>query len=122
MVAEAWTLGGDEWGQTILAQANEAHQRVLQAQMIEKAGEYASRCAVWWKEMEAVKKEMAEIQRKVAFKELTGEYTSLNSVLKEDRVNGVGALPTPTKSKKKNKKQASAVRLTCILGVINRVS
>jgi translocation protein SEC66 len=109
VVAEARALGGDEWGQTILAQANEAHQRVLQGQIVERAREYAKRREVRWKEMEVVKTEMAEKQRELALKELTGENKSekgnVNSVIKEEKVNGVGASPTPTKSKKKKNKK-----------------
>ena len=109
VVAEARALGGDEWGQMILAQANEAHQRVLQAQLIERAREYAKKHEVRWKEMEAVKSDMAEKQRQLALKELTGEDKSMekggvNSVLKE-KANGVEASPTPTKSKKKKNKK-----------------
>lgn len=108
VVAEARALGGDEWGQTILAQANEAHQRVLQGQMIERARVYAKRREVRWKEMEVVKAEMAEKQRELALKELTGENKSdqgnVNSVIR-DKVNGVEASPTPTKSKKKKNKK-----------------
>jgi translocation protein SEC66 len=109
VVAEARALGGDEWGQTILAQANEAHQRVLQGQIVERARKYAKRREVRWKEMEVVKTEMAEKQRELALKELTGENKSekgnVNSVIKEEKVNGVGASPTPTKSKKKKNKK-----------------
>jgi hypothetical protein len=76
--------------------------------MIERARVYAKRREVRWKEMEAVKAEMAEKQRELALKELTGETKSdqgnVNSVIR-DKVNGVEASPTPTKSKKKKNKK-----------------
>jgi len=110
VVSEAKALGGEEWAQSILAQANEAHQRTLQSQMIERAKAYAKRIETRWREKEAVRKELMDKQRELALKELTAEDSSerANDISKSlkggEKVNGVGASPQP-KSKKKNKKK-----------------
>ena len=43
VMAEARALGGDEWGQTILAQANEYHQKNAMLKTLERTRKYAER-------------------------------------------------------------------------------
>jgi translocation protein SEC66 len=108
LVSEARALGGEEWAQTIVPQANEAHQRTLQGEMIERAKEYAKRHEARWREREVVRKEFSDRQRELALKELTGEdpadKNNSEGLKQGEKVNGVEVSPQPKSKKKKNKK------------------
>ena len=121
VMAEARALGGDEWGQTILQQANEYYQKTVILKTIERSKAFAEEEKKKWEEDEAVRKVLQDEQREIALKELMGEETTSasgvqngNAKLMSKEADGVeGQIPngvegdrlTERKGKKKNKKK-----------------
>jgi len=118
VVNEARALGGDEWGQAIMQQANEYYQKSIILKAVEKSTEMAKREREKWEKEKAYRKEEQDRQRELALKELTeGAATSEKEKLMGDAksVNGElgqveGEIPngnadTPNKSKKKKNKK-----------------
>jgi translocation protein SEC66 len=114
VMAEAKALGGEEWGQNILPQANEYHQKSTILKTIERAKKMAETNKKEWVEEQELRKEYADQQREAALKELAGvENVNSNGV-----ANGNGGLEgeipegdgvrsegsAERKKKKKNKK------------------
>jgi len=103
VIADARALGGDEWGQTILAQANEYHQKNAMLRTLERTRKYAEQVKTEADEEEVLRKEYQAREREVALKELEAE-----GVVK---VNGdataEGEIPNANgvKSKKKKNKK-----------------
>jgi len=104
VIGEARALGGDEWGQTILAQANEYHQKNAMLRTLERTKKYAERVKAEAAEEEVLRKEYQARERDVALKELGAEE-------KDVKVNGTatveGEIPSANgvKSKKKKNKK-----------------
>jgi translocation protein SEC66 len=121
VMAEARALGGDEWGQTILQQANEYYQKTVILKTIERSKTFAEEEKKKWEEDEALRKVLQDEQRESALKELMGEETKISSgvqngdaKLATKMIDGVeGQIPngiegeglTERKGKKKNKKK-----------------
>jgi translocation protein SEC66 len=78
VVAEAKGLGGDEWGSTIMAQANEAHQRELMVKMIERGSKYAAKREENWKVGNHNEKDKEDRRQKEALQELIGDNSQDN--------------------------------------------
>jgi translocation protein SEC66 len=114
VMAEAKALGGEEWGQNILPQANEYHQKSTILKTIERAKKMAETNKKEWVEEQGLRKEYADKQREVALKELAG----VENVKSNGATNGDGGLEgeipegdgvrsegsVERKKKKKNKK------------------
>jgi len=124
VMAEARALGGDEWGQTILPQANEYYQKTIILRTIERSRQFAETEKKKWEEDEALRKVLQDEQREIALKELMGEKTETGSGLgtptgdmkavtkaegngvEEEIPNGADAeVSSEKKSKKRNKKK-----------------
>lgn len=104
VIGEARALGGDEWGQTILAHANEYHQKNAMLRTLERTKKYAEWVKAEAAEEEVLRKEYQARERDVALKELGAEE-------KDVKVNGnatvEGEIPSANgvKSKKKKNKK-----------------
>ena len=104
VISEARALGGDEWAQTILAQANEYHQKNAMLRTLERTRKYAEQVKTETDEEEVLRKEYQARERELALKELGAE----EGVVK---VNGdaivEGEMPNANgvKSKKKKNKK-----------------
>lgn len=106
VITEARALGGDDWGHTILAQANEYHQKNAMLRTLERTKKYAEYVKTQATEDEVLRIEYQENQEKIALQTLgvngtenvngNGDMTADDEAAK---ANGV----TP-KKKKKNKK------------------
>ena len=122
VMAEARALGGDEWGQTILPQANEYYQKTVILKSFERSRLLAEAEKKRWAEDQALRKVLQDEQREIALKELMGEKTQVASGVQNGDmkpvakgvVNGVeeeipnGAnseVSSEKKSKKKNKRK-----------------
>src|SRR5271169_2595093 len=93
VVAEARALGGDDWGHTILAQANEYHQKNGMLKILERTRKYAEYVKTEVQEDEVLRKEYHASQRKIALQTLgvngsedvkvngdsTGDETTVNA-------------------------------------------
>jgi translocation protein SEC66 len=113
VMAEAKALGGEEWGSSILPQANESYQKRIVLEAIERSKALAEFERRRWDEEETFRKELRDKQREIALKELAGEEG-----VKEVGMNGdfkaavEGEIPNgdnngnlmQRKSKKKNRK------------------
>jgi translocation protein SEC66 len=112
VMAEARALGGEEWGNSILPQANEFYQKMIVLEAIEKSKALAESERKRWDEEELFRKELRDKQREIALKELAGEEGVKGVAMHEDVKVVEGEIPngvnveslTPRKSKKKNKK------------------
>ena len=106
VIAEARALGGEEWGHTILAQANEYHQKNAMLKTLERTRKYAEYVKATVDEDEGLRKEYQENQRKIALQTL-GVNGEEDVKVNEDTTgdnetrNTNGLTP---KKKKKNKK------------------
>ena len=112
VTSEARALGGDEWGQTILAQANEYHQKIQFLKIMESKKKFGEEERKKWDKELQERKEAQDRQREIALKELSAEEgVKAPGVTNGNLTNGEGDLPngngTNSKSpkpKKKNKK------------------
>lgn len=104
VMAEARALGGDEWGQTILAQANEYHQKNAMLKTLERTRKYAERVKADADEEEALRKEYQAKEREIALKELGADE---GDVKVNGDATGEGEIPNANgvKSKKKKNKK-----------------
>ena len=106
MVAEARALGGEDWGHTILAQANEYHQKNGMLKILERTRTYAEYVKTEAEEDDVLRREYQASQRKIALQTLGVNGTE------EVKVNGdstgdegtTNANGVTSKKKKKNKK------------------
>ena len=98
---EARALGGEEWGQSIMAHANEYHQKTTILKTLEKSSSMAKKEREIWEAELAFRKEEAERQRELAIKELTEDGVKVDMPVEGEIPSGVG---TPSKSKKKKNK------------------
>jgi translocation protein SEC66 len=73
VVAEAKGLGGEAWGSTIMAHANEAHQRDLMVKNIERGRKYASKQEEKWKAGNHYETNKERRLQKEALRELMGD-------------------------------------------------
>ena len=112
VMAEARALGGDEWAASILAQANEYHQKNLILKTIERSKAYGESERKKWNEEQSLRKEYQNKQREIALKELTGEeeQAKTSGITNGDVVeggipHGNGEVLTDRKSKKKKNKK-----------------
>jgi translocation protein SEC66 len=113
VMAEAKALGGEEWGSTILPQANEYHQKKLILQTIERSKALVEKEKKKWEEDERIRTALREKQREIALKELAGEEGILERRVDEDSKAIEGEIPngvnneglTERKSKKKKNKK-----------------
>jgi translocation protein SEC66 len=113
VVAEAKALGGEEWGQTILPQANEYYQKLAVLKTIDRTKQLAERERKKWDEEQALRKRYQEELRAMALKDLTGEDGQKASEMGKDDMEA--EIPngnanhsdgsTERKSKKKKKKK-----------------
>lgn len=112
VVNEARALGGDEWAQSILAQANEYFQKNMIHKAIKRAQLNADNEKRKWEEEQLLRKAYQDKQREIALKELSEEVAGLGSGNTSSaegetpRANGVTAenLTERKSKKKKNKK------------------
>ena len=113
VIAEATALGGSEWGQSILPQANEYHQKTTILNTIERSKKQAEEERKKWDEELVREKEWKDKQRESALKELSAEETVKTSGAKSDvnaldreinTGNGGRAEGSTERKKKKNKK------------------
>jgi translocation protein SEC66 len=88
VMAEAKALGGEDWGQNILPQANEYYQKLTILENIERAKKMAKTNRKEWVKEEVLRKEYADKQCEAALKELAGE----ESVKGIGMTNGDGGL------------------------------
>jgi translocation protein SEC66 len=110
VISEARALGGAEWGETILAQANEAYQKQVILKSIEKAERYAEEKRSKWDENQLILKEEQDRQREIALKELTGEDGNVsgqtaNGDVKATDVESNGGLESQGHERKGKKKK-----------------
>jgi hypothetical protein len=74
VVAEAKGFGGEAWGSTIMAQANEAYQRELMVKMMERGRKYAeSKREERWKVGNGDEEEKERRREKQVLRELIGD-------------------------------------------------
>jgi translocation protein SEC66 len=111
VIAEARALGGDDWAASILAQANEYHQKNLILKTIERSKACAENERKKWNEEQSLRKEYQDKQREIALKELIGEDGQVKTsgitngeVIDREIPHGNSEGLTERKSKKKNKK------------------
>jgi translocation protein SEC66 len=107
VLAEAMALGGEEWGQSIMAQANEYYQKEVILKTIERSKEYAETERKRWDEEQALRKEWQDRQREIALKELSAEGTIPSAELKkhaDDGGNTANGSVSKSSKKKKHKK------------------
>jgi translocation protein SEC66 len=109
VMAEARALGGEDWGQNILPQANEFYQKANILKTVERCKKLAETERKKWDEEQLVREKLRERQREIALKELDLED---NTVKTTGMMNGEvmeGEIPTPpngaTESAKKRKKK-----------------
>jgi translocation protein SEC66 len=104
VIAEAKGLGGDGWGSTIMAQANEAHQRELMVKMIEQGRKYAAKRDEKWKAGDHHEKDK-EGRRKEALRELIGDNSqdtgSTEDELTMEKMSGGEPFETLKESKRR---------------------
>ena len=79
VVNEARALGGDEWAQSILAQANEYFQKNMIHKAIKRAQLNADNEKRKWEEEQLLRKAYQDKQREIALKELSEEVAGLGS-------------------------------------------
>jgi translocation protein SEC66 len=106
MIAEARALGGEDWGHTILAQANEYHQKNGMLKILERTRKYAEYVKAEAEEDDVLRREYQASQRKIALQTLGVNGTEEvrvngDSTGDEGTTNANGVTP---KKKKKNKK------------------
>lgn len=113
VVMEARAMGGDEWAQTIIAQANEYYQKAQFLKIIERSKGLAEEERKKWDETLKHRKQQQDRQREIALKELTGEKDVKASGITNggklttvggEIANGNGLNSKTPKPKKKNKK------------------
>jgi translocation protein SEC66 len=108
VMAEAKALGGEEWGSSILPQANEFYQKKIVLETIERSKTLAVKERKKWDDEETFRKELRDKQREIALKELAGEgvkHVGMDRAVEGEIPNGVNNEgSTQRKSKKKNKK------------------
>jgi translocation protein SEC66 len=105
VVNEARALGGAEWGETILAQANEAYQKAQFLKIMDKSKKYGEEHGKKYEETKTILKEEKDKQRELALKELTEETSLTNGDVKDEEANGgLDESPDRKSKKKKNKK------------------
>jgi translocation protein SEC66 len=107
VVAEAKALGGEDWGKTIMAQANECHQKDLLLKSLERGKVFAEFIKTQVDEDEVLRKEYQENQRKLALQTLgvedEGNGAGANGDVSVDTMGTPNGNGVKTK-KKKNKK------------------
>ena len=120
VVNEARALGGDEWGNSILPQANEYYQKTTILKTIDRWKHGAEVERKKWEQEQAVRKEFQDRQRELALKELTEDDSTASgsdklqskpAVTNGDGLHVEGEIPngnvesSPGKGKKKKNKK-----------------
>jgi translocation protein SEC66 len=110
VIAEAKGLGGDDWAQSIVPQANEYYQKSIILKTIEQTQKFGEREKENWEKEKELRKAYEEQQREIALRELS-EENSREVVGKVDGDNTPkaeipnGSNPeTPAEKKSKKKK------------------
>jgi translocation protein SEC66 len=75
VIAEAKGLEGDEWGKTIIAQANEYYQKGIVLKTLQHVKEFEEREKEIWEKENALQKRHEQL-RKTPLNELCGEYNA----------------------------------------------
>jgi translocation protein SEC66 len=112
VMAEAKALGGEEWGQTIMSQANEYHQKNTVLEAIDRAKKIEETERKTWDEKESSRKEYMDKPREIVLKDLAGDdsvgtFGTSNGdvVLAQEDSQGDGIRSAKQKAKKKKKKK-----------------
>jgi translocation protein SEC66 len=112
VMAEAKALGGEEWEQTIMSQANEYHQKNTVLETIDRAKKIAETERKTWDEKESSRKEDMDKPHETVLKELAGDdsvgtfgISNGDVVLARKIPKGDGIRSAKQKAKKRKKKK-----------------